>query len=67
MTDAVDRAKVANAHFLRARVSASEPALKELASGFAALANAVEALAVQLADMEQGFLSGEPELRVGHL
>jgi hypothetical protein len=56
MNDAVDRAKVASAHFLRARVSTSEPALKELITGFAALVNAVEALAVQLADTNQRFL-----------
>jgi hypothetical protein len=57
MTDAADRARVANCHFLRARISTADPALMELTTGFGAIANAVEALAVQLAEMKQGFLS----------
>jgi hypothetical protein len=56
MIEAADQARAANAHFLRARISISDPALMELVTGFAVLANAVEALAVQLADMKKGFL-----------
>jgi hypothetical protein len=56
VNEAADQARAANAHFLRARVSISDPALMDVVAGFAVLANAVEALAVQLADMKQGFL-----------
>jgi hypothetical protein len=53
MTEAADQARAAKAHFLRARISISDPALMEMVAGFAVLANALEALAVQLADMKQ--------------
>lgn len=56
MTEAADQARAANAHFLRARISISDPALMDVVAGFAVVANAVEALAVQLGDMKQGFL-----------
>jgi hypothetical protein len=46
ITEAADRATVANAHFLRARISTSDPALIELTTGLGVLANAVEAVAV---------------------
>jgi hypothetical protein len=55
MTKAADQARAANAHFLRARVSVSDSTLMEMVAGFAVLASAVEALAVQLADMKQEF------------
>jgi hypothetical protein len=57
MTKAADQARAANAHFLRARVSVSDSTLMEMVAGFAVLASAVEALAVQLGDMEQDFSS----------
>lgn len=53
MTEAAHQARAANAHFLRARISISDPALMDVVAGFAVLANAVEALAVQLEDMKQ--------------
>ncbi|HXA88033.1 MAG TPA: hypothetical protein VNW96_05560 [Mycobacterium sp.] len=56
MTEAVHQARAANAHFLRARSSISDAALMDVVAGFAVLASAVEALAVQLADMKKGFL-----------
>lgn len=54
MTEAADQARAAHGHFLRARASVSDPALMDMVAGFAVLANAVEALAVQLADLKQG-------------
>jgi hypothetical protein len=56
MTEAAHQARAANAHFLRARSSISDPALMDVVAGFSVLAIAVEALAVQLADMKKGLL-----------
>jgi hypothetical protein len=55
MTEAADRAREANTHFLRARASIADPTVMELIAGCAALATAVEALAVELDNMKQGF------------
>jgi uncharacterized protein (DUF2141 family) len=69
MTEAADRAREANAHFLRARVSIVDPTVMELIAGCAVLATAIEALAVELHDMKQksGFICEKSHLREGWL
>jgi hypothetical protein len=61
MTEAAHHARAANTHFLRARSSIADPTVMELIAGFAVLATAVEALAVQLDDMKKGSQGRRPQ------